>query len=59
VSDGSENEIAAAIRALAEQVDHLGNAVQSAANTVADAVRRQGESQSVRSQGISSGGTFT
>jgi outer membrane murein-binding lipoprotein Lpp len=59
VSGVPEDEVAVAIQVLAEQVDQLGNAVQSAAKTIAQAIERQGQPQSVRSEGISPGGTFT
>jgi hypothetical protein len=45
-------ETAAAIRELATQVDHLGNAIQSAAETIAKALR-PGGSQVTRMSGSS------
>jgi hypothetical protein len=54
-----DSEVARAIRDLAEQVDHLGNAVISAAATIAQAIERQTGNSSMRSQGITQGGTFS
>jgi hypothetical protein len=54
-----EADVAAAIRDLVKQIDYLGNAVQSAAETIANALAQQDANTSRRSQGISQGGTFT
>jgi outer membrane murein-binding lipoprotein Lpp len=40
-----EDEVASAIRLLAEQVDHLGNAVVSAAEKIAAAIEASLESE--------------
>ena len=39
MTDNESTEVAAAIRELAEKVDLLGNAVQSAAETIAKAIQ--------------------
>jgi hypothetical protein len=48
-------EVAAAIREHANQVDTLGNAIQSAAETIAQAIR----SLNTAARGVSDSGTFT
>jgi hypothetical protein len=53
-TDGSE--VAEAIRELARQVDTLGNAVISAARTIAEAIEKR---PNERSSGVSDQGTFT
>jgi hypothetical protein len=54
-----DSELAAAIRDLVKQVDYLGNAMQSAADTIAQALAQQNPGSSIRSKGISDKGTFT